>query len=212
MSLSKEEIDKYILSYSEDEDEVLHELYRETHKKILHPRMLSGPIQGKFLEMIVRMICPETILEIGTYTGYGSICMAKGLKKGMLHTIEMNDELEDIIRYYFKKSGENKKITLHIGQAQKIIPCLNKQFDLCFIDGDKREYPEYLQLCKKYLHNGGFILADNTLWDGKVLQSAHHQDIHTQGIHKFNKMVKEDPELTNVILPFRDGLTLIHKP
>ncbi|SRR6056297_228033 len=211
MSRKEEQINKYILDHSEEEDPVLYELFRETHKKILHPRMLSGPMQGKFLEIIVRMINPLNALEIGTYTGYGTICMAKGMQKGSIDTIEINDELEEFIIHYFKKSGQKDKINLHIGDALKIIPSLKKSYDLCFIDGDKREYPQYLNLCKKYLKTGGFIIADNTLWDGKVLNNPKNFDNHTKGIHQFNKLVKDDSSLKKVILPVRDGLTIIQK-
>lgn len=211
MSRKEEQIDKYILDHSEEEDPVLYELFRETHKKILHPRMLSGPMQGKFLEIIVRMINPLNALEIGTYTGYGTICMAKGMQNGSIDTIEINDELEEFIIHYFKKSGQKDKINLHIGDALKIVPSLQKSYDLCFIDGDKREYPQYLNLCKKYLKTGGFIIADNTLWDGKVLNNPKNFDNHTKGIHQFNKLVKENSSLKKVILPVRDGLTIIQK-
>jgi predicted O-methyltransferase YrrM len=211
MSRKEEQIDKYILDHSEEEDPVLYELFRETHKKILHPRMLSGPMQGKFLEILVRMINPLNTLEIGTYTGYGTICMAKGMQNGSIDTIEINDELEEFIIHYFKKSGQKDKINLHIGDALKIVPSLQKSYDLCFIDGDKREYPQYLNLCKKYLKTGGFIIADNTLWDGKVLNNPKNFDNHTKGIHEFNKLVKDDSSLKKVILPVRDGLTIIQK-
>ncbi len=212
MITHSEAINKYISNHSDKEEEILHELYRETHKKVLHPRMLSGPILGKFLEMIVKMIQPDHILEIGTYTGYGTICMARGLKKnGILHTIEINDELEEFITCYLKRSGEISKVRLHIGDALSIIPAIDTSFDLCFIDGDKREYPEYLKLCKKHLNSGGFILADNTLWDGKILSPPDKADKHTKGIQQFNEMIKDDPELSNVILPVRDGLTIVQK-
>jgi predicted O-methyltransferase YrrM len=168
-------------------------------------------MQGKFLEIIVRMINPLNALEIGTYTGYGTICMAKGMQNGSIDTIEINDELEEFIIHYFKKSGQKHKINLHIGDALKIIPSLQKRYDLCFIDGDKREYPQYLNLCKKYLKKGGFIIADNTLWDGKVLNNPKNFDNHTKGIHEFNKLVKDDSSLKKVILPVRDGLTIIQK-
>lgn len=212
MITHSEAIRKYITNHSDKEEEILHELYRETHKKVLHPRMLSGPMLGKFLEMIVKMIQPDHILEIGTYTGYGTICMARGLKKnGILHTIEINDELEEFITCYLKRSGEISKVRLHIGDALSIIPAIDTLFDLCFIDGDKREYPEYLKLCKKQLNSGGFILADNTLWDGKILNPPDKADKHTKGIQQFNEMIKEDPELSNVILPVGDGLTIVQK-
>ena len=202
----------YIRSFSDVEDPVLYELFRETNKKVLQPRMLSGHIQGKMLEMLTRMIKPRKILEIGTYTGYATICVARGLNhNAILHTIEINDELEDFIRHYLDKAGVQKKIHLHIGKAQEIIPKIDEKFDCIFIDGDKREYPEYLKLCKKYLNNGGFIIADNVLWNGKVLEEKHKTDKHTQGIQIFNQQVKSDPELFQVIFPVRDGLMIIQK-
>lgn len=205
-------LEEYIRKYSHEEDSVLYELFRETNKKVLQPRMLSGHIQGKMLEMLTRMIKPHKMLEIGTYTGYASICIARGLpKNGILHTIEINDELEDFIRYYFEKAGVQEKIHLHLGKAQDIIPEINEKFDCVFIDGDKREYPEYLQFCKEYINNGGFIIADNVLWDGKVLEEKQSADKHTQGIQTFNQQVESDPELFQVIFPIRDGLMIIQK-
>lgn len=205
-------IDDYIKSYSDEEDPVLYELFRETNKKVLQPRMLSGHIQGKILEMLTRMMQPKNVLEIGTYTGYGTICIAKGLpENGCIDTIEINDELEDFIKYYIQKAGVKDKIRTHTGKAQDIIPRLNKMYDFIFIDGDKREYPEYLNLTKQYLIQGGFILADNVLWNGKVVESSEKKDKHTQGIQEFNKAVKEDPDLENVIFPLRDGLMAIRK-
>src|SRR6056297_313695 len=205
-------IEEYIRSFSDEEDPVLYELFRETNKKVLQPRMLSGHIQGKMLEMLTRMIRPRKILEIGTYTGYASICIARGLNQNaILHTIEINDELEDFIHHYLTKAGVQEKIQLHIGKAQEIIPNIDEKFDCIFIDGDKREYPEYLKLCKKYLNDGGFIIADNVLWDGKVLEEKQKADKHTQGIQAFNQEVKNDPELFQVIFPIRDGLMIIEK-
>lgn len=205
-------IDDYIKSYSDEEDPVLYELFRETNKKVLQPRMLSGHIQGKILEMLTRMMQPANALEIGTYTGYGTICIAKGLPdNGCLDTIEINDELESFIQYYIQKAGVKDKIRTHTGKAQDILPRLNKMYDFIFIDGDKREYPEYLKIAKQHLINGGFILADNVLWNGKVIESSEKKDKHTQGIQEFNKAVKDDPDLENVIFPLRDGLMAIRK-
>jgi predicted O-methyltransferase YrrM len=209
---SNASIDEYIKNYSEEEDPVLYELFRETNKKVLQPRMLSGHIQGKILEMLIRMMQPQNVLEIGTYTGYGTICIARGLaKNGIVHTIEINDELEEFSKYYHQKAGVQHKIHTHIGKAQDIIPRINEMYDCIFIDGDKREYPEYLEITKQYLKQGGFILADNVLWNGKVLDSSNNRDKHTQGIQQFNKTVKDDPELENVIFPLKDGLMVIRK-
>lgn len=205
-------IDEYILDHSDMEDPVLAELNRETHLKVLNPRMLSGHLQGKVLEMISKMIHPEKILEIGTYTGYSAICLAKGLKKtGILHTIEINDELEDMITKYLLKSGLENKINLHFGDARKIIPEINQQFDLVFIDADKREYMEYYNIILEYVKPGGFILVDNVLWSGKVIDQKSPEDLHTKGIIEFNEYIKKDDRIEKVILPLRDGLTLIRK-
>ena len=205
-------IEQYILDHSDQEDPVLAELNRETNLKILRPRMLSGHLQGKILEMISKMINPEKILELGTYTGYSAICLAKGLKEnGELHTIEINDELEDFILKYFKKAGIENKVKLHIGDAKSIIEKLNMQFDLVFIDADKREYLEYYHMVFDYVKPGGFILADNVLWSGKVIELEEPDDEYTKGIFDFNDFIKNDDRVEKVILPLRDGLTLIRK-
>jgi len=205
-------IEDYILDHSDQEDPVLAELNRETNLKVLRPRMLSGHLQGKVLEMISKMINPEKILEIGTYTGYSAICMARGLKeKGILHTIEINDELEDFILKYIKKAELENKIKLHFGDARSIIPELNEQFDLAFIDADKREYIEYYNIVLNYLNPGGFILVDNVLWSGKVIELDEPDDEYTKGVVEFNQYIKNDDRIEKVILPVRDGLTLIRK-
>jgi len=205
------ELEKYILDHSEKEDELLYELNRETHKKMLRPRMLSGHLQGKTLEMLSKLLQPSQILEIGTYTGYSAICLARGLPEGgQLHTIESNDELEDFVQHYFKRAGLQDKITLHIGYALDIIRELTGPFDLVYLDADKTEYSDYLKLCKERLSPGGCILADNVLWDGKVVHPDTN-DPDTMGIHHFNETVKNDPDLEKVILPIRDGLMMIRK-
>ncbi|MGE0089529.1 MAG: O-methyltransferase [Bacteroidales bacterium] len=205
-------IEEYILNHSDDEDPVLAELNRETNLKILRPRMLSGHLQGKILEMLSKMIRPDKILEIGTYTGYSAICLAKGLtEKGVLHTIEINDELEEIITKYIQKSGLQNQIHVHFGNALEIIPTLNETFDLVFIDGDKREYFAYYKLILNYVKPGGFILADNVLWSGKVIELETPDDEYTKGIFDFNDFLKNDKRVEKVILPLRDGLTLIRK-
>jgi len=211
MHHTSEELEHYILDQARHEDDLLYELYRETHKKVLHPRMLSGGVQGKMLEMLSKMLHPTAILEIGTYTGYSAICLARGLAPdGKLDTIEINDELEDFIRHYLKRSDRQGQIHLHIGDALQMIRQVEGPYDLIFIDGDKREYPEYLDLCKPLLSPGGMLLADNVLWDGKVLEGST-RDPHTQGIQRFNEMVRDDPQLESIILPVRDGLMMARK-
>jgi len=205
-------IEEYILNHSDAEDPVLAKLNRETNLKVLRPRMLSGHLQGKILEMLSKMIQPERILELGTYTGYSAICLAKGLKEnGILHTIEINDELEDIITKYISKTELKKKINTHFGDARTIIPELNEKFDLVFIDADKREYLEYYNLVFDFVKPGGFIFADNVLWSGKVIELDEPDDEYTKGIFDFNKFLKNDERVEKVILPLRDGLTLIRK-
>lgn len=205
-------IEEYLLNHSDSEDPILAELNRETNLKVLRPRMLSGHLQGKFLEMISKMIQPDRILEIGTYTGYSAICMAKGLKEnGMLHTIEINDELEDFISKYLQKAQVQEKVKLHFGDARKIITELNETFDLVFIDADKTEYIEYYQIIFDFVKPGGFILVDNVLWSGKVLEKLDPEDVHTKGVIEFNDYIKKDQRVEKVMLPIRDGLTLIRK-
>ena len=205
-------IEEYILNHSDEEDLVLTELNRETNLKILRPRMLSGHLQGKILEMISKMINPEKILELGTYTGYSAICLAKGLKEnGILHTIEINDELEDFISKYLKKAGIKNKVKLHFGDARNIVSEINDKFDLVFIDADKREYLEYYHAIFDFVKPGGFILADNVLWSGKVIEAKSPDDEYTKGIIEFNEFLKNDERVEKVILPLRDGLTLIRK-
>jgi predicted O-methyltransferase YrrM len=197
-------IEEYILNHSDEEDPALAELNRETNLKILRPRMLSGHLQGKVLEMISKMIKPEKILELGTYTGYSAICLAKGLKEsGIL--------LEDFILKYVKKTDLEDKIKLHFGDARNIIPEINELFDLVFIDADKREYVDYYNIVFDFVKPGGFILADNVLWSGKVINMEAPDDEYTKGIYEFNELVKNDNRVEKVILPLRDGLTLIRK-
>lgn len=204
--------EEYILNHSDKEDPILAELNRETNLKILRPRMLSGHVQGKVLEMISKMISPEKILEIGTYTGYSAICLAKGLKEtGVLHSIEINDELEDFIKKYIKRARLENKIELHFGDAKKIISEINDHFDLVFIDADKREYLKYYHAVFEFVKPGGFIIADNVLWNGKVIKLESPDDEYTKGIMDFNEFIKADERVEKVILPLRDGLTLIRK-
>ena len=205
------DIEKYILDISTPEDNVLNELYRKTHTSVLNPNMISGHIQGKLLEMLVRMIKPSHVLEIGTYTGYSAISMARALPQdGILHSIEINDELADISREYVLKAGLEDKIVLHSGDALDIMKEMNLSFDLIYIDGDKRQYPQYYELALERLNNNGYILVDNVLWDGKVVD-PRKDDPMTRGIRMFNQMVKEDQHVEKIIIPAMDGLMLIRK-
>ncbi len=205
-----EDIANYCEAFSKPQSDLLVELERETHLKTIYPQMLSGHIQGKLLSMISQMIKPEAILELGTFTGYSAICMAEGLPpNGVIHTIEMNEETEEMIRRFIVKSGFDQKIILHIGKAEEIVPKLNQTFDLVFIDADKEAYPDYYDLVFDKVNRGGFILADNALWSGKVLNE--NQDKETSGIHAFNRKVMNDDRVDNVLLPIRDGLMLIRK-
>lgn len=206
------ETDRYILSHIDDEDEVLKELSRETHLKSIVARMISGHLQGQVLTMISNMIRPSTILEIGTFTGYSAICLAKGLSEnGKLITIEINDELENLASKYIVKSGLKNKIEQVFGPATQVIPRLDLAFDLVFIDADKREYPDYYNLVFDKVKSGGYILADNTLWGGKVLEKPANDDHMTKGVIRFNEMIKNDNRVQKIILPLRDGLTIIRK-
>lgn len=205
-------IQKYIEEHSTGEDELLALLNRKTHLDVLNPRMLSGPVQGKLLEMISRMIRPEYVLEIGTYTGYSAICLAKGIQKGgKLITIEIVDELQEMIEEFIEKADLTDTIELITGNACNIIPSLNYSFDLIFIDADKKQYKEYYELALTKLNTGGFILADNVLWSGKVTEEIKHKDEETKCIADFNRHVQKDPRVENLILPVRDGLSVIRK-
>lgn len=207
-----EELEKYMLDHSSSEDGLLKELDRETHLKVLGARMISGNLQGQFLTMISRMIQPKTILEIGTFTGYSAICLAKGLQKdGKLITIEIDDELESIATKYFKKAGIQHLVEQQFGSAIEIIPQLNEQFDLVFIDADKREYSTYYNLVFEKVKVGGYILVDNTLWNGKVLNNPLKNDEQTKGVIHFNEMIVNDNRVEKLILPLRDGITIIQK-
>ena len=205
-------LDEYILAHIDAEGDYLHRLYRATHTKLLYGRMASGHLQGRLLTMIVKMVRPKTILEIGTYSGYSGLCLAEGLDEGgMLHTFEINDEQEDFTRPWFENSPYADKITFHIGDALDLVPKMDVVFDLAFIDGDKRKYVEYYEMVMERLSSGGYILADNTLWDGHVLETPPVKDAQTHGIMAFNDLVAEDKRVEKVILPLRDGLTIIRK-
>ena len=208
MNMDKK-LEKYLHEYSAPEDPVMEELYRETHMRFVNPNMAAGHIQGKFLEFISRMINPELILEIGTFTGYSAICLAKGLKPGgKLYTIEINDELREFSHSYFRKAGVESRIIQITGRAQNIIPGLDQTFDLVYIDGDKREYTEYYNIIIRKMRPGGFIIADNVLWDNKVLDQDT-KDPQTKGIIEFNEMIRGKKNIEKVILPIRDGIMLI---
>ena len=206
------DIQEYIEKYSTQEDEVLQFVNHNTHTQTINPRMLSGQIEGRLLSMLSKMIRPKRILELGTFTGYSALCLAEGLDKdGVLHTIEHNDELEDMIRQHLSMSPLGKKIVLHIGDAKAILPDMEETFDLVFMDADKREYTEYYELVFPRLRQGGYILADNTLWDGHIVDTAYDKDKQTIGLRQFNETVAQDERVEQVILPVRDGLTIIRK-
>lgn len=203
----------YCEQHSSVEDELLQYIKRETYAKVLMPRMLSGHLQGKTLELLVKMLNPKTILEIGTYTGYSGICLARGLgKNGRLLTLDINDELETMVRGFFEKSGMASKIDYRLGNALDIIPTLEGNFDMVFIDADKANYIKYYELVVERVNPGGIIVADNVLWSGKILvEEGKKIDKDTQVILDYNLMVKNDPRVENVLLPIRDGLMLARK-
>lgn len=204
-------LDQYISSHSSPEDQVLADLYRQTHIRFVNPNMTSGHLQGKLLEFISVMINPENILEIGTFTGYSAICLSRGLKPGgKLITIELNDELESFSHSYFCRAGVDSKIVQLTGNAIELIPSIDTTFDLVFIDGDKREYTEYYNLVIDKVRPGGYILADNVLWGGKVIEEDL-KDPQTKGVIEFNEMIIRQKNTEVVILPVRDGLMLIRK-
>ena len=204
-------LDRYLVEHSHEEDPVLKELARHTYLKEVHPRMLSGHILGSFLTMFSRILSPERILEIGTYTGYSAICLARGLRPGgTLTTIEVNDELRGTALKYFRKAKLHEQIELINGDAQKVIPALKETFDLVFIDAHKDDYPNYYRLVIDKVKAGGYILVDNVLWGGKVLD-APLEDPTTRTIDKFNKMIAADQCVENLLLPIRDGIMVIKK-
>ena len=211
MELLSEELTKYLESHCDPESELLKQISRETHLKVSMPRMLSGHYQGRLLSMLSKMCGPGRILEIGTYTGYATLCLAEGLaEKGLIHTIDINKELEDMVRASFNSSPLKDKIIYHIGDARDIIPGLNEQFDLVFIDADKKNNETYYKLIINKLRPGGIIIVDNVLWSGKVLDQKKN-DQNTSLISKFNEMVRSDPRVEKLILQVRDGLFIIRK-
>ena len=209
----QEELEDYILKHIDAEGDDLRRLNRETHLYHLRPRMCSGHLQGRMLKMMVRMIRPQHILELGTFTGYSALCLAEGLADDScrLDTIEIDDELEDFIRAHFDASPLSPRINLHIGDARDVLPTIEGDFDLVFIDANKREYCEYYEMVFDRVAPGGFIIADNTLWDGKVVDWGKKLDAQTEGILRFNDMIAADDRVEKVILPVRDGLTIIYK-
>ncbi len=210
MNLLSDALEQYVTDYSSVHDTLLEELSRETFLKVQMPQMLSGNIQGKFLEMISRMCAPKRILEIGTFTGYSAICMARGLRPGgVLITIDVNEELEPITAKYFEKAGLQQQIKSIFGNAREIIPSLHEVFDLVFIDADKINYSHYYDLVFDKVKPGGYIIADNVLWSGKVVEDKKDKD--TLAIHQYNEKVKNDTRVYNYILPLRDGLNIARK-
>ena len=209
MHFISEELENYISHHSQQEPELLAALNRETHQKILQPRMLSGHFQGRVLSMLSKLIRPINILEIGTYTGYATLCLCEGMQKnGSMDTIDINEELESIQKKYFDLSPWHAQIQQHIGDAIEIIPTLEKKYDLVFIDADKENYLNYFDLIVPKMSQGGIILSDNVLWSGKVLETPDPRDLSTNILLAYNKKINEDPRVETVLLPIRDGLTV----
>ena len=209
MHFLSEELENYAAQHTEDEPLLLQELNKRTHLNILQPRMISGHFQGRFLSLLSKMVQPRTILEIGTYTGYATLCLAEGLHpEGVLHTIDIKEELTDLQREFFDRSGYGSQIVQHLGKAADIIPALDTTFDLVFIDADKQNYAHYFDLVIEKMTRGGIILSDNVLWSGKVVEEVKHNDKHTQALMAYNQKIKDDPRVETVLLPIRDGITL----
>ena len=203
------QLEEYILSHTDSEPELLNHINREVNLRLLYPRMCSGHLQGRVLTMLTAMIAPHNALEIGTYAGYSALCIAEGMPPGgHLDTVEVDDEMEDFIRHNFAQSPYSERITLHIGDAAEIVPQLQRTYDMAYLDADKRTYCETFRMVLPMIRKGGFIIVDNTLWDGKVTDPPAH-DPQTEGIRHFNDMLTEMPEVSQVILPLRDGLTLV---
>ena len=213
MDYINDNITQYAENHSQEEPELLREIHRETHQKILQPRMMSGHLQGRFLSLLSHIVQPKNILEIGTYTGYATLCLAEGLiESGTIHTIEINEELFDYTKKYFDKSIYKNKIISHRGDAKKIISTLNFEFDLVFIDADKSNYSRYFDLILPKLNSGGLIIADNVLWSGKVLlKSLPKKDTETRELKNFNEKVKAEKKVETLLLPIRDGLMICRK-
>jgi predicted O-methyltransferase YrrM len=212
MDFLPQKIEDYVVAHSQVEPELLQKLSRETWQKVLQPRMLSGHFQGRVLSMLAKLISPKHILEIGTYTGYSALCLAEGMQvDGELHTIDINEELYDLQRRYFDASAFGTRIFQHTGNALEIIPKLENNFDLVFIDADKNNYPKYLDIILPKLKKGGVILSDNVLWSGKVIENVSEEDLDTQALVVYNRLLHEHLDLETVILPIRDGLTISRK-
>ncbi|MBT8295011.1 MAG: O-methyltransferase [Gramella sp.] len=209
MHFLPEAIDDYIVAHSQKEPALLARLNRETNQKVMQPRMLSGHYQGRVLSLLSKIKMPETILEIGTYTGYSALCLAEGLsKKGSLHTIDVNEELYDFQKKYFNESEYSEQIIQYLGDATEIIPDIDAKFDLVFIDADKPNYPKYFEIIIGKMNPGGIILSDNVLWSGKVVEGVKNDDESTLALLEYNRLLAEDDRVETVILPIRDGLTL----
>ena len=207
-----EAIEAYILQHMDEESDYLKALYRQAHLKLINPRMTSGHLQGRLLKMLVQIARPKRVLEIGTFAGYSALCMAEGLGEGaLLHTFEIDDELEDFTRPWIEGSPYGDKVCLHIGNALEEVPQLGELFDFVFMDGDKRQYMEYYEMILQHTSPGALILADNTLWDGHVVDKAYLGDRQTTAINEFNAFVAADKRVEKIILPLRDGLTMIKK-
>ena len=207
-----EAIEAYILQHMDEESDYLKALYRQAHLKLINPRMTSGHLQGRLLKMLVQLARPLRVLEIGTFAGYSALCMAEGLGEGaLLHTYEIDDELEDFTRPWIEGSPYGDKVCFHIGNALEEVPQLGEVFDFVFMDGDKRQYMEYYEMILQHTSPGALILADNTLWDGHVVDKAYLNDRQTMAINEFNAFVAADKRVEKLILPLRDGLTMIRK-
>lgn len=209
MHFISQELEDYIEQHSEKEPQLLADLNKETYQKILLPRMLSGHFQGRVLSMLSKLICPVNVLEIGTYTGYSALCLCEGMQdNGQLHTIDIKEELVDFQRKHFDKSPWGRQIVQHLGEAVDIIPNLDMQFDLVFIDADKENYINYFEMIVPKMNKGGIILSDNVLWSGKVLEPLQKNDLSTKVLLEYNRLLKNDPRVETVLLPIRDGLTV----
>ncbi|MBK9424766.1 MAG: O-methyltransferase [Bacteroidetes bacterium] len=212
MDFLDERLTEYVEQHTKDESDILAKLNRETQAKVIMPRMLSGHLQGRVLSMLSHMIKPQRILEIGTYTGYSALCLAEGLpENGKLITIDINEELHDMVKRYVKESGYENKIEVLSGDATKIIPLLEEQIDMVFIDADKENYALYYDLTFDKLSTGGYIVADNVLWSGNILKPEDEMDSETLALHQFNKKIQSDNRVENVLFPIRDGLMIIRK-
>ena len=212
MEFLPKKIEQYSCQHTQEESTVLAELNRETWAKVLIPRMLSGHLQGRALSMLSKMIRPKTILEIGTYTGYSAICLSEGLQtNGILHTIDINEELKSMCQHYFEKADISKQVCQHTGNALDIIPSIKGSFDLVFIDADKENYSNYFDLVIEQISMGGFIIADNVLWSGKVVEDEDKNDLETKALKDFNKKIHQSERVENILLPIRDGLMVCRK-